>query len=242
MRSEVLRHRSVQRIRRIAVALGELSSGVVFIGGAIAPLLQTDPPFDEARPTTDADGVTASASYSDVGVLHAALRERGFSQRPSVTAHIHRWWSRDDDAFDLVPCGAHPGGSGQEWDRLALEESIAVDLGDGVQVRIASPPAFLALKWAAYRDRGVGDAFASHDLEDILALLASRPTVAEEVAGSTGRLRDMVAAETATFLKVEELDDLLAGHLNNAQDPAAVIALVRSRLEQIAALLTRHPG
>ncbi|MCU0381989.1 MAG: hypothetical protein MUE58_12445, partial [Chitinophagaceae bacterium] len=71
------------------------------------------------------------------------------------------------DWLDLVPSWSHPGGSGQEWDRFALQSSVSADLGDGVMVRHASAPAFLALKWAAYGDRGVTDPFASHDLEDI---------------------------------------------------------------------------
>lgn len=242
MKGELLHHPSVQRIRRVAVALGELAGEVVFIGGAIAPLLQDDPPFEEARPTRDVDAVTASTSYAEVGVLHEALRRRGFSQRPGEAAHLHRWWSGDGDAFDLVPCGEHAGGSGQEWDRLALEGSLTVDLGGGVVVRIASAPAFLALKWAAFRDRGIRDPGGSHDLEDILALIASRPTIVREVAGAAGRVRGAVAGGAAAFLRYDTLADLLAGHLNNAQDPVVITAMVRGRLEAMRALSGQGPA
>ena len=144
---------SVQRIVRVARRLGDLSNDVVFIGGSIAPLLQTNPPFDGPRPTKDADAVTASAKYTDLGRLHESLRVRKFRQDPGDTSHIHRWRSPDDDIFDLVPAGGHPGGSGQVWDRLALETSQNVTLADGTIFRHASAPAFLALKWAAYDDR-----------------------------------------------------------------------------------------
>ncbi len=77
MKGELLHHPSVQRIRRVAVALGELAGEVVFIGGAIAPLLQDDPPFEEARPTRDVDAVTASTSYAEVGGLHGGSRTGG---------------------------------------------------------------------------------------------------------------------------------------------------------------------
>lgn len=237
MPDEMLRHPSVQRLRRVATALGDLAPDVVFIGGAIAPLLQSDPPFAEARPTKDVDGVVASTSYAEVGPLHDELRRRGFMQQPGDTAHMHRWWSPDGDAFDLVPCGAHPGGSGQEWDRLALEGRVTVDLGDGVEIRIASAPAFLALKWAAFGDRGAGDPFGSHDLEDILALLASRPVIIKDVAAAAPRLREAVQEGAAHFLAMAERDDLLAGHLNNAQDPRITSIIVRGRLEALAALI-----
>jgi hypothetical protein len=40
---------SLDRVAIVARALGDLAGEVVFIGGAIAPLLQIDPPFREAR-------------------------------------------------------------------------------------------------------------------------------------------------------------------------------------------------
>lgn len=224
------RHPSIVRLQRVALALGPLAERVVFIGGAITPLLQSDPPFGEARPTRDVDAVTASATYGDVGRLHEALRARGFRQDPRETMHLHRWTSPDGDWLDLVPSGSHPGGSGQEWDQFALQSSVGVDLGDRVVVRHASAPAFLALKWAAYLDRGAADPFASHDLEDILALVASRAAIVQEVAGCPERLRAFIRNGLDTLLADPRLPDLLAGHLNNAQDPAGTARLVLSRL------------
>ena len=151
--AEVLSHPSVKRLKRVAEALGDLAPRIVFIGGSIAPLLQTVPPFDEARPTKDVDGVVATAAYSEIDVLHAALRARGFRQPPSESAHVHRWRSPHDDPLDLVPAGSHLGGSGQLWDQIALDAPTSADLGDGVIIRHAGGPTFLALKWAAYADR-----------------------------------------------------------------------------------------
>jgi hypothetical protein len=236
MAEEAPRHPSIVRLKRVALALGPLLERVVFIGGAIAPLLQTDPPFEEARPTKDVDGMIASTKYAEIGPLHDALRDQGFTQVLGETPHLHRWTSPDGDWFDLVPSGAHSGGSGQEWDRIALESSVAAELGDGVTVRHASGPAFLGLKWAAYLDRGIGDPFASHDLEDILALVASRATVVDELTVCSGRLREFVVARTAELLDDPRLPDLLAGHLNSAEDPAATTRLVLRRLEAVRAL------
>jgi len=227
-------HPSVARIRRVAITLGALADEIVFIGGAIAPLLQTDPAFDRARPTKDVDAVVGSSSYTDVGRLHDRLRSLGFAQPGDQTHHIHRWRSPGGDILDLIPCGAHPGGSGQEWDRESLTTSVDVDLGDGVRVRIASAPVFLALKWAAYRDRGASDPFASHDLEDILALLAARDTVVAEIGGASARVSAFVANQTRLFLAHDGFEDLLAANLSNTQDPAHFVAVVRERLGAIA--------
>lgn len=227
---------SVQRLTRVALALGDLVADVVFIGGAIAPLLQVRPPFAEARPTRDVDGVVASARYADLARLGDALRQRGFRQDPGDTAHLHRWRSPVGDALDLVPAGSHPGGSGQVWDRFALDHPVSLDLGDGLTIRHAGAPAFLALKWAAFTDRGRADPFASHDLEDILALLASRDTIVREVDGAPAELRGFVIASTAALLGDDGISDLLAGHLNNAQDPVETIRQVRARLGDLASL------
>lgn len=227
---------SVQRLKRVAQALGEIAEQVVFIGGAIAPLLQLDPPFTEARPTKDIDGVVASTKYADLGRMSEALRGRGFTQSPHDSAHIHRWRSPAGDALDLVPAGSHFGGSGQDWDRLALRHFLVVDLDDGIQIRHADAPAFLALKWAAFADRGRADPFGSHDLEDILALTASRVGIVGEVERASDELRQFVARSTGQFLRLNHVSDLLAGHLNNAQDPRATMGMVVERLTAIAVL------
>jgi predicted nucleotidyltransferase len=225
---------SVQRIVRVARALGNLSNEVVFIGGAIAPLLQQNPPFDSPRPTKDADAVTASAKYADLEKLNVALRDLKFRHDLSETNHIHRWRSPDGDILDLVPAGQHPGGSGQLWDQLALETSQTVTLADGTTFRHASAPAFLALKWAAYDDRGASDPFGSHDLEDILALLAARPSLVAEVEKAPREIRKFVGEKSSLLLGLGDFDDLVAAHLNNAQDAFRVIQRVRETLVLLA--------
>ena len=232
-----VRHPAVQRIARIAGALGDLLPDVVFIGGAIAPLLHVDSPFGEPRPTKDTDAVVASTRYSDVEALHENLRRRGFRQGPTDRKHIHRWYSPQNDILDLVPAGSHPGGSGQIWDRIALETSEEVDLGLWRPVRHASAPCFLALKWAAYDDRGKEDPFGSHDLEDIFALLAARPSIANEVRESQIELREFIMAAVSKLVSSANLEDLLAAHLNNAQDPQAVAKRVRVRLHELSGVM-----
>lgn len=234
---EILGHPSIQRLKRVARALEGLAEDVVFIGGSIAPLLQIEPLFDEVRPTRDVDGLVASTTYSDIERLNDVLHARGFGQTLGDTAHIHRWVSPDGDVLDLVPAGTHLGGSGQVWDRIALECSVAADLGDAVLVHHASAPAFLGLKWAAHIDRGAGDSYASHDLEDIIALVASRATIVSEIRESTSELKCFLSVQATKLLEDNGRDDILAGHLNNAQDPRWAWQLVLRRLEEIRAVV-----
>jgi hypothetical protein len=121
-------------------------------------------------------------------------------------------------------------------DRIALETSVSLTLVNGMVIRHASAAAFLGLKWAAFADRGAADPFGSRDLEDILALVASRPSLLEEVRVCPSELKLMIVGKTSDLLADGRLPDLLAGHLNNAQSPARVSQRVRERLTEIAGL------
>jgi len=226
---------AIARVATVAAELGDLAGRVVFIGGAIAPLLQTDPPFPRARVTSDVDGVATSSTYTESAELYRELARRGFHQAMAEGAHVHRWIGPSGIPFDLVPVGDQLGGSGNPWDALAIETAVEATVGAGITIRHASAPAFLAQKWAAHLDRGREDPLASHDLEDILALLASRPALVGEVAAAPRPLREFVATQARVFLTDRNAEDLLAAHLNNAQDPRATIALVKSVLERLAA-------
>lgn len=225
----------LDRLAAVAAELGDLAERVVFIGGAIAPLLQTDPPFPRARVTSDVDAVVASHGYAEFDDVAARMRVRGFRQDVSA-AHVHRWMSPSGIPFDLVPAGAHLGGSGNPWDTAALDTAERGTLPGGTVVRHASAPAFLAQKLAAHHDRGRESPLDSHDLEDVLALLASRPAVLGEIAAAPPAVRAYLAAQARRFREDPYAEDLLAAHLNNAQDPAATIAAVRLTLEGMTAL------
>jgi predicted nucleotidyltransferase len=231
-------HPALDRLATVAAALGELRSRVVFIGGAIAPLLQQDPPFPGPRPTSDVDAVVVTASYAEAQRIRGELTARGFRQGPEDAHHVGRWIGPKGIPFDLVSVGSHVGASGSTWDALAVQTAVEATLASGVSIRHASGPGFLALKWVAYQDRGSNDPLNSEDLGDILALIASRPSLAEEVSATPAALRTFIADEAVAFLTGPYVEDLMAAHLNNAQNPAATITTVRSRLQRLVDLRT----
>lgn len=125
---------ALDRLRCIAWQLGPLTERVVFIGGAVAPLLQTDDVLPRVRPTHDVDAVIATSSYAELGPLREALSARGFSeaqvpQEQDAPLHMHRWIApAGGRPFDLVPIGAHAGGTGGVPDTYAVESAVSVDL------------------------------------------------------------------------------------------------------------------
>src|SRR5690554_4283743 len=75
----------------VAKHLDESLDTVVFIGGAVLPLLITDPAAYLVRPTDDVDVIVEVASRPDYDNLEAELRERGFRNDTSDGAPICRW-------------------------------------------------------------------------------------------------------------------------------------------------------
>ena len=91
---DVLAHPSVQRLKRVAIAIGDLVEEVVFIGGAVSPLLQETPALDQARVTQDVDGIIATTTYTEMSGVGARLEARGFN-RSATGKHVHQWISPD---------------------------------------------------------------------------------------------------------------------------------------------------
>ncbi|NIM48600.1 MAG: hypothetical protein GTN62_02690 [Gemmatimonadales bacterium] len=228
------RYPALHRLLTVARQLGALRERIVFIGGAIAPLLQEEAPFPAPRPTSDVDGVVATASYTEAQLVQDELVALGFRQAPATARHAHRWMGPTGIPFDLAPAGQHAGASGNPWDEIAVATAVEAMLEPGFAIRHASAAAFLALKWSAYHDRGRDDPLNSHDLEDVLALIASRPSIAREAVEAPTQLRAYLAQQAEAFLANRYAEDLLAGHLNYAQDARATMELVRERLLGIA--------
>jgi hypothetical protein len=61
-----------------------------------------------------------------------------------------------------------------------------------------------------------------------------------EVSEAPPVLRDFVGSTSAALLADPRLRDILAGHLNNAQDPRGTADLVLGRLQEIRALALRE--
>lgn len=215
--------------------LGTLADSVVFIGGAIAPLLHTDSPLPGPRATKDVDGVIASHRYDDSERLHRALRKQQFRHVTADGTHMHRWVAPSGELLDLLPVGEHAGGTGNAWDAAAISSAVSVTI-DGVTFRHAAAPAFIAMKLDAFKDRGEGDARSSHDIEDVLALIASRPTIVADVRAADPALISRLHTFAANLLESGIAEEIVAAHLNNADDRASAVRVTLHRIGEIAAL------
>lgn len=197
-------------LRCIAEALGDLREQVVFVGGAVAGLLVTDPLAEGARATRDVD-VVVNASRANFHRIEEAVAQRGFA-RDMHSEVICRWIHKESGVlFDLMPVEPDVLGFSNRWYPYAVETAETVSLSPGITIRLVSAVAFVATKLEAYDGRGGGDFLSSHDIEDVLNIVDGREELAVELTAAPAELRGAVAAAFQRLLSNPDFANVLPG-------------------------------
>lgn len=217
-------------LHAIAEALGDLRERVVFVGGATAGLLVTDPLADSVRATKDVDAVV-EARLAQFHRIEEQVAGLGFV-RDVESGVVCRWIHRDSGVlFDLMPVDASVLGFSNRWYAYAVETAQTVDLADDLNIRVVTATAFVATKLEAFADRGKGDILVSHDLEDILNIVDGREELAQELADAPTELREAVSAAFAGLLAHPDFANALPGLIADASR----VDIVLQRLRHMAA-------
>jgi hypothetical protein len=202
-------------LESVAARIAPLLDEVVFVGGQVVELLLTDPAAIRIRATTDVD-VVVMGTRAEYHRMEEKLRVLGFLNDQSEGAPVCRWKTRDGYILDLMPVDELILGFSNEWYRAAVEQTQQHELRSGLTVSIPRPPVFLATKLAAFAGRGHDDLLGSHDLEDVITLVAGRPEILEELETAEQALRAWVAAEVAVLLEQADFDYAIQGALPDA--------------------------
>lgn len=176
-----LDHPNAEQVRRTAIALGGLVNEVVFVGGQMVPFFITDRGLHRMRPTDDVDVVVECHTKRAYHQFAQRLQAVGFHLDQSPGAPVCRYRTTDGLVLDAMPLDGEILGFSNQWYPLVMDTAVSVDLTAGVVIRTAHPTALLATKWEAFLDRGGDDPFGSHDLEDLLMLIAGRPELTDEL-------------------------------------------------------------
>ncbi|HEY1396136.1 hypothetical protein [Roseateles sp.] len=218
-------------LRSVAEALGELREQVVFVGGAVAGLLVTDPLAEAVRATRDVDAVV-NANRAMFHRIEEAVAARGFARDVSSDV-ICRWVHKESGVlFDLMPVQPEVLGFTNRWYPFAVETAEVVDLGAGCRVRLVSAVAFVATKLEAFASRGESDYMTSHDLEDVLNIVDGRQELVAELAGAPVELRNTVAAAFTPLLKNAGFLNVLPGLLAEPERAGLVLARLKAMSQQ----------
>jgi predicted nucleotidyltransferase len=217
--------------RLLRPLLGEL----VFVGGTVTGLLITDEAAAGPRTTLDVDAIAEITSYAEYAAFGDRLRALGFQEDTREGAPLCRW-VHHGTTLDVMPLDQKILGFSNRWYRAAMESSVTVRLWDDLEIRIVTSPFFIATKLEAFKGRGKGDFFGSHDLEDLISVVDGRPALVTEVQAGAVDLRAYVRAEIHGLLSTPGFLDALPGYLLPDAISQSRIGIVLRRLENLASL------
>ena len=220
----------------IARQIEPLLDEIVFVGGATVELFFTSPVAARVRMTRDADvicEVTGRVGYHRLG---ERLRALGFSEDTSPGAPMCRWRSAAG-ILDVMPTDETILGFSNPWYEYGIRTARPVTLAPDLSIRLLTPPVFLATKLAAYAGRGCGDLLGSHDIEDIVNVVAYRLEIVGETKAETTELRHWIADRVREHLiDHPDFEDAVAGNLPDARLVPELVARTQDRIEALAAL------
>lgn len=191
--------------------LAPVLNDLVFTGGCTTALFITDTGFEGIRPTDDVDAIVEVASYAEYATLSDRLHALGLREDDREGAPLCRWVHKEL-VVDIMPTDERVLGFSSRWFRAAALASESWTLA-GHRVRVVAPVYFLATKIEAFRRRGHDDYPASHDLEDVIAVVDGRATIADEVMAAPSDVRGYVTAELGQMLRTRAFIDALPGFL-----------------------------
>lgn len=150
--------------------LEELTSEVVFVGGATTCLYVDEEIADEIRPTEDVDCTIEITNKTEYDKFQLRLRTKGFSHDTSKGAPVCRFKYHDLLVLDVMPNDASILGFSNSWYKEGILNKASKKIADK-ELFVFSLPYFLASKFEAYQGRGKNDPRYSSDLEDIILVI-----------------------------------------------------------------------
>ncbi len=222
-------------LRAVAARLDPLGVPYCFVGGAIASLLVDHPDLSPVRQTDDVDVIIEVVTEHAIASLEQRLRDAGFAHDSSAGAPTCRWQLGGQLTVDIMPTYAGRHGLNTMWFPEALAAAISVTFGSST-FRVVSPVGFLVTKYVAFCDRGKGDFFASHDVEDFIAVVDGRAGIVEEIDHAAEPLRGVVVSAIRQWLTADDFAESLSGHLPSDTASQGRLPGLRAKLQAIAEL------
>lgn len=222
----------VAALKTVAARLDRLGLDYAFLGGSVVGLLLDHPELSPVRATDDVDVVIEVVSRARYAHVETKLRALKFDHDMRPGAPRCRW-VLGNLTVDIMPVEGDFLGLNTAWFGEALASATKHRIPGGA-LRVVSPVGFIATKYAAFLDRGAGDYYASHDLEDLITVIDGREKIVEEVAAADPALRDFVAKAMAKLAKSADFLEALQGHLPADSASQGRLPGLRSKLIRIA--------
>ncbi len=211
--------------------IGDLRNDVVFVGGAVAGLLITNPGGDPIRETDDVDCIvelgSSVLSYHQIeSRLHASAWKPGAQ---TVAGDPLCRFRKGSLILDVMPTAPEVLGFAAQWAREAISHSTLHKVGQG-KIKVVSAPYFLAMKIEAFNGRGKNDYYGSHDLEDLVVVVEGRHEIVGEVRHNTTSDLQIFLADQLELMWPRLLAEAIPGAMRGN---TARIRLVEERFAAI---------
>ncbi len=222
-------------LARVVRQLDRSRDNFVFLGGSASSLFITDAAGLSPRPTKDVDALVRCDSYGQyVTTVAAELRRHGFREDDSPGAPTCRWvLTGSGIRVDFMPTNPAALRLLGRWFADAFDHSELRKV-DGEDVRVVSAPYFVATKLEAFRDRGGDDYMASHDLEDLIAVIDGRAELLDEVTRSPADVGAYIRSEIGALLDTPDFMEALPGHLGADESSQGRLPVLTGRLVALA--------
>jgi len=221
-------------LRAVADRLDGLGLDYAFVGGSIVNLLIDHPALSPARPTDDVDVILETVTSQRYVDVEAKLLQLGFDHDMRDNAPRCRW-ILGNLTVDIMPMDGGFLGLNTAWFKEALATATECEFAH-TRLKLISSVAFLATKHVAFTDRGDGDYYASHDLEDFITVIDGREKIVAEVNEATADLRTYVIKSVGALVADPAFNEALPGQLPPDRASQLRLPNLRSKLQAIAAL------
>lgn len=221
-------NRNLDLLELAAGRLAPLLDRIVFLGGATTGVFITDPAAPGIRSTLDVDVIVVVAHHGEYTQLETQLRDLGFGVPVDKDAPICRW-QHGDLLVDMMPTDEKILGFSNRWYNDSVSHSVSLTLESGRVIRHVTAPYFVATKLEAFETRGGLDFYASHDFEDVIAVIDGRPELLNEVRRAPDDLRSYVSGRMAAYLNSDDLVNALPGVVLDYESRRVDIVLARMR-------------
>lgn len=205
---------NITRIRAVYNTLKDLTTEVVFVGGATVSLY-ADRETTDVRPTDDVDVLVEIYTRNEYQQVEEALRAAGFAH--DRESGILCRFVVQGITVDVMPIDASVLGFTNRWYAEGYQEAVDLQMDELYRVRIFSAPYFIASKLEAFKGRGEGDGRTSHDFEDVVYVLNNRSTVWEEMEGAPETVRQYLKDEVAELLANPYLSEWIGANLDYSE-------------------------
>ena len=231
------RESSRAAIATVARALGDERRRVVFVGGTVAALYALEGGVD-VRPTVDVDCIVDVKTLGAYYAFVERLRALGFVECTDEGAPLCRRVV-SGIRVDIMGSADTALGPTNRWYAEAIAAAEAYSVAPDLEVLAISPLHFVATKLEAFHSRGRGDYIESHDLEDVLTVLAGLPSLRDEVDAAGpgvaravhGELVDLAAREAFLEATWGHFEGDAAGQARAASTVAWLRSLERTSVE-----------